>query len=363
MSEQNSNLENDYYEDEIDLTPYIKKLLANWKQILLWAFVAAVIGFLYTRTVPRQYTVTSKISPELSYRNNSISSLASLAGINLNTLNNTDAMLPTVYPDIVNSIPFMTGLFDMPVEFTYKKEIIDTSLFVYLKDYNKGNWVGAVMNFPFMVLGKVKGFITGENKEEEQENNITAVDPFRLTNPQNAIAKAMCKMIEVTADKKTFMITLEVTMQDPVISAQVSRAVIDKLQEYVTGYRTDKARIDLEYYEKMLVDAEQDYFQSQQTYSDYMDSHQGFVLQSAKVEQQRLQNDMNLKYQLYNSVAQQVQQAEAKVQQETPVFAEILPPTVPLRKSKPDTKKIVLAFFLLGACVAAVGILLKKEDI
>ena len=350
----------EYNEQEIDLTPYVKKLVRHWKTVLLWAFVAAVIGFGVAKSIPKQYTVVSKVSPELSYRNNSLSSLASLAGVNLNTLNSTDALLPTVYPEIVNSIPFMTDLFDMPVEFTSRKETVDTTLYAYLKDYTKSPWWGAVVSAPFQLIDWFRGVVTGA--KDDDSDGIVEVDKFKLTKAQYKVARAMCRNIKAQADKKTFVITLTTTMQDPVIAAQVSQAVIDHLKDFIADYRTGKAKIDLEYYQKMYDEAQSEYYAAQQKYSVYMDTHQGMVRQSALVEQQRLQNEMNLKYQLYNSLAQQVQQAEAKVQQETPVFADIIPPSVPVKKSKPITKTYMLIFFILGAFASCVYVLARKED-
>ena len=78
----------------------------------------------------------------------------------------------------------------------------------------------------------------------------------------------------------------------------------------------------------------------------------GVVLQRVLIERERLQNDANLKYQVYNTTAQQVQQAKAKVQLETPVVAVLQPPTVPLKKSKPSKAKILVGFFVLGMFVA-----------
>lgn len=345
-------------EQEIDLTPYVKKVLRNWKTILLWAFIAAVIGFGVSKSIPKEYTVVSKVSPELSYRTNSLSSLASLAGVNLNMLNNTDALLPTVYPDIVNTIPFMTSLFDMPVEVKTKTEVVDTTLYAYLRDYTRTPWWGAVLGAPMQAIVWARGLFSEEGEEEES----TVVDKFHLTKEQNAMAKMLCRRVKAVADKKTFVITITATLQDPVIAAQVAQKVTENLKDYVTAYRTDKAKLDVDYFRAMFEDAEREYYDAQKAYSWYLDSHQGFVLQSAKVEQQRLQNEVNLKSQLYNSLAQQLQNAEAKVQQETPVFAEILPPTVPLKKSKPITKKIMLALFVLGAMAGTVRVLVKKEE-
>lgn len=347
-----------YTEQEIDLMVYVRKIAHNWKKICLWAFIGLLVGFGIAKSIPREYTVVSKISPELSYRSTSLSSFAALAGVNTSMLNNTDALLPTVYPDIVQSTPFMVELFDMPVHFTAKKEQIDTTLYAYVSDHLKTPWWGAVVSAPFSLMSWLKGLVKPEPEEDEAAES--AVDPFQLTKKQYRAAKYLCKAAEVKVDKKTYLLTLSVTMQDPVIAAELSKAILEQLKTFVTNYRTDKAKDDLYYLEKMYAEAEEDYYKSVQKYNYYADSHQGFVLQSAKAELQRLQNEVNTKNQLYSSLAQQLQNAQVKVQQETPVFAEILPPTVPLRKSKPSTIKLMFAFMLIASIAAASVILSKK---
>lgn len=69
-----------------------------------------------------------------------------------------------------------------------------------------------------------------------------------------------------------------------------------------------------------------------------MDSHDDIILQSARAEQERLQNDMSLAYQVYSQVAGQLQVARAKVQEEKPVFAVVEPAVVPLKTSGTSKK-------------------------
>ncbi|HAZ74811.1 MAG TPA: chain-length determining protein, partial [Rikenellaceae bacterium] len=137
-------------------------------------------------------------------------------------------------------------------------------------------------------------------------------------------------------DKKTQIITLTVTSQSPFVSKAVSDAVIEKIQEYVTSYRTEKSRKDMDYYLQLYEEAKADYYKAQQKYASYVDANQGVVLQRVKTEQERLQNEMQLAYQLYNSCAQQLQMSRAKVQQETPVCVVMQPPVLPNRASKPS---------------------------
>ena len=85
--------------------------------------MAGVIGLVVGFSIPKVYTVSSKLAPEIVSRtNSSLSSLASIAGVNLNNMSTSDAVYPELYPEIVSSTPFVVELFSIPVEIETRKE-------------------------------------------------------------------------------------------------------------------------------------------------------------------------------------------------------------------------------------------------
>ena len=131
----------------------------------------------------------------------------------------------------------------------------------------------------------------------------------------------------------------------------------------MTAYRTEKSRKDMEYYLQLYDEAKADYYAAQQRYANYVDANQGVFLQRVKTEQERLQNEMKLAFDLYNSCAQQLQMSRAKVQQETPVCVVMEPPVLPIKATKPSKMKTLAGFIFLGLCACAVWILWGKEAI
>lgn len=75
-----------------------------------------------------------------------------------------------------------------------------------------------------------------------------------------------------------------------------------------------------------------------------------------ELDRNRLENDMQLAFNLFNQTSQKLQAAEAKVQDVTPVFAVVDPATVPVAPSGPKKKLIALmwtlAFFVLGSLIS-----------
>lgn len=344
-------------EQEIDLIELAQKVWAERKLVLKWCGIAAIVGIVVAFSIPREYTTSVTLAPESSTKSTTgnMGALAAMAGINLGGASGEDALSPELYPDIVSSTPFLTELFDVQVENV--KSTYKTTLYEYLDDHQRSAWWSVVLSAPFKAIGWTMSLF-----KDAPEEGGRALDPFKLTPDETAIAEGLSKRITVSIDKKTGVTTIAVTMQDPLISATLTDTVMVKLQNYITDYRTNKARHDLAFTEKLYNEAKQDYFDAQQKYAHYVDGNQNMTRQSSLTEQERLQNEMSLAYNVYNQVAQQLQMAKAKVQEITPVYTVVQPATVPLRPAKPNKIMILIGFIFLAG-VGSVGWILFVKDL
>ncbi|NDV83369.1 Wzz/FepE/Etk N-terminal domain-containing protein [Bacteroides sp. 51] len=346
-------------EQEIDLIELAQKVWAERKLVFKWCGIAAVIGIIVAFSIPREYTTNVTLAPESGGKSGSgsMGALAAMAGINIGGSSGEDALSPELYPDIVSSTPFLTELFDVQVEDIKGKR--KTTLYTYLDEHQRSPWWSYIISAPFRVLGWGLSLFKDDDEEVEGDG---ALNPFMLTRDEAAIAGALEKRISVSVDKKTGVTTIAVTMQDALISAALTDTVMVKLQNYITDYRTNKARHDLAFTEKLYKEAEEEYFSIQQKYAEYVDGNQGVTRQSILTERERLQNEMALAYNVYNQVAQQLQMAKVKVQEITPVYTVVQPATVPLRPAKPNKIMILIGFVFLAG-VASVGWILFVKDL
>ena len=344
-------------EQEIDLIELAQKVWADRKMLYKVCGIAAVIGLIVGFSIPKEYSTEVTLAPESASKVNagSMGALAAMAGINLGGSVGEDALSPELYPDIVKSTPFLLELFDVRVK--DQKGKIDTTLYAYLDKYQRSSWMGAVMSAPFKALGWTLSLF--KDKPEKKEGKI---DPFHLTLDETKVADALSKRILVTIDKKTGVTTLEVTMQDPLISASLTDTVMHCLQNYITNYRTNKARHDLAFTEKLYKEAKADYEKAQKKYATFADANQNVVLLSYRAEQERLKNEVELAYTVYTQVSGQLQMARAKVQEITPVYTVVQPATVPLRAAKPNKIMILIGFVFLAG-VGCVGWILFVKDL
>lgn len=356
---ENKNYQNpDVQEPEndeitIDWMDILRRIYTIRKTLYKAAGVGVVLGIIIALSIPKQYTVTVTLSPEMS--GDKSSGLASLAPFFLGggiSNSSNDALNVTLAPDIVASTPFILELFNTHVQ-TLNGEL-DTTLVTYL-DEQKQPWWGYIKAIPGMAINTVKSLFT------EKVDTVSMLNPFQLTEKEAAKVEGLRKAIIANVDKKTAMTTITVTLQDPKVTAIVADSVVGKLQQYIVDYRIKKAKEDCAYLEELYHERQQEYYEAQSRYAHYFDTNRNIAFQSVRAEQERLQNDMNLAYQVYSQVAQQLQVARAKIQEEKPVFAVVEPATVPLEPSGTSRKIILVGIVFLSVCCSGVWELLGKE--
>ena len=346
----------EFLEDEessIDFKKIFQDLLKHkmlYAKVLPVAFVLAAI---YALSLPNYYSCTVKLAPELgssAKAGGSLASLASSFGVNLGSAQQgADAINPTLYPDLMNSVDFKTDLFKVKVrreddnqEFTY---------YDYLANEQKTTWWSAGMKAFFDLFG---------SKKDDESSKI---DPFRLSKKQTKIVKIIDKNVVCDVDKKTFVITINVTDQDPQICAMMADTVKTRLQQFITDYRTSKARVDYDYNLKLSCEAKAKYEQARNRYVAYADSHRNVTSQSAQTKESDLQSEMQLQERIYQQVIALLQQAEMKVLEETPAFTTLQSATVPVQKTGPKRAQMCLIFVFLAFLGTTAWILYKEDDL
>ncbi len=349
------NIKSDSNEKSVKETDLIDLSFKIWNKkrfIFKTCIVFAVLGIIIAFSIPKEYETKVTLAPEVTKKNalgGNMGTLAAMAGINLGSMNSEDAIGPDLYPQIINSTPFLVDLFKVKV--VSLDTTIQTTLYDYMEDYQKKAWWGHVMSFPFKLLK-----LFSKNKEKENDE----IDYFKLTRKQLDLTKMLKKRISSDVDNKNGTIFLSVKMQDPLISAMLANVVKDNLQKYIVNYRTNKARQDLYFAETLFEEAKEKYYIAQQAYATYTDGNLNVVKARYQAEADRLENEMELAYNVYNQVAQQLQLAKVKVQEITPIYTVIQPAVVSVNAASPN-KLLILICMVFFAIVLSSGWILLKD--
>lgn len=344
-------------EMEIDIMELVTKLWKRRNMIIKWCVGGAVIGLILGFSLPKTYESSVVLAPETDQKLGSgVSSIASMMGVSLD--NSVDAINFQMFPDVVASTPFIFELFDLPVEFERGDSTMQTTLIDYMLEYQKKPWWSVITSAPGKAIGWVLSLLSDK---EEEENGDGMLNPLNLPKKERAVVKYFAKNIMVNVDKKTGKTNMSLQMQDPLVVATVMNQVVENLKDYMSDYRTSKARQDVKNLTEICEQRKADYYKVQQVYAKYLDANKSVNLQSAQVERERLQQEMNLAYQVYSQVATQLEGARIKVQQDKPVVAVIEPVTIPLRHVAPSKAKMLVIFTFLAGCISAAWILFGEE--
>lgn len=326
----------------IDLRTLVRSMLQHWLRYCIVLPVVFVLSVLAIKDVPRYYECKVELSPELSNTaNGGIKSIMSTVGLGGLAGAETDAIYPYLYPDVVSSTEFCQSMFDVRIE-THDGRL-KTDYRSYLLRHQKQAWWDKF-------LDKIKKSVAPKTtKAPAQTVNGQGNDHIiRLSKQDNDVVKAIVDNIDCTVDKKTEIIFIKVTDQDPLVCAAIADTVMTRLQNFILNYRTKKARNDLEYSEKIYANAKAEYEAAHDKYINYMDSHRDVVAPAAVALGQKLESNMNLKFSTLTEVTQQYQIAKAKVQENTPAFTIVQGPAVPMLPAGPKRLLFVLAMLILA---------------
>lgn len=346
-------------EIEIDLMDVLRKIISIRKTLYKAAGVGVIIGIIVYLSIPKQYTVNVTLSPEMGGSksgNGLVGIAASFLGSGVSSGDSSDALNASLSSEIVSSTPFLLELLsiDIPAPDGNGNMVLDT----YLDDQSSP-WWNYVIGFPNMLVGGVKSLFS-EGTLDTLEN-VGRRGTLELSQEQNTKVNVLRNSVKASIDTKTAITNVSVSLQSPKVAAVVADSVVHKLQEYITDYRTSKVKDDCAYLEKLFKERQREYYTAQKKYANYVDTHDNLVLQSVRTEQERLQNDMSLAYQIYSQVANQLQVARAKVQEEKPVFAVVEPAIVPLNPSGMKLMIYVIVFVLFSITTTIVWKFLVKN--
>lgn len=341
---------------EVDILSVVGRVFSNKKSLIVSVVVGAIAGAVIALSVPKQFTSSVVLAPEMSSGglglSDNLADMASSFGIDLSsTGKNMDALYPEIYPEILSSYDFISTLFGVNVRL---KE--DPTLRTYHKHILMDT------KFPFWQYPKIWLSNKMMSQTEKKDLKGTGVaDPFRASKIDIDVSKMIAENISCLIDKKTSVILISVTDQDPMVAAIIADTIQSRLQYYITDYRTKKARNDMKYYTKLYNEARSAYLKAQKKYASFCDSNQDVVLESFQAKRDELENDMQSAFTLMSQMSTQVQAAKAKVQERTPAYTMIQSPKMSYKASSMSRAAIVLITIFIAIMINAFWVLFLRD--
>jgi uncharacterized protein involved in exopolysaccharide biosynthesis len=362
MSEKKAGLD-----EGIDLMEVIKQIWAGRRTVFLFMAVGLVLAIVVVLVTPKQYQTQVKLLAESGSKNGTgglLGQLGGMAGINLGGLSGlnlggsseSDALTPELYPEVVKSTPFLLEVLSQKV--TESKHGKTMTVAEYLEEYNQSPFSG--------LMGIFKGKSSGGVMSKVSDPKAL----LKLTREQMDLANGLADIINLNVVSSSSggltgggskIITVSIELQDPVVSAQLADSVVGSLKHYIIDYNTGKAKKDLDFIKARFNEARDKYYSAQQALASHNDRNLNVITSSANMSKERLQTENQLASNIYNSMAQVMEQAKLKVQDQTPVFTVIEPAKVPLIKSKPKGVIIAMGLMFVGAFVGVGVVFVRRK--
>ena len=357
-------------EDEIDLTELIKKVWDGRKTVFIAVGIACVLGVFIALISPEEYESSTTLLPETSGNSNNRGAnlLRQFGGFfDLGMTGGTASLGTNMYPNITQSTPFCLYLMHQELHFSsldttvtifqYFSEIKEKPLIEYIKRYTVG-LPNLILTLPERFMNKPKPVNIPPSDSADVVEEKSPDKPLMLSSAELGVINELKTRI-ITEIQEDGTVTITTKMPDPLATAQLAEMAVDYLTQYVTEYRIEKVQKDLEFTANQYEEAKKRFIIAQEKLASFTDRNTNIVTARANIEFERLQTESSLAFSVYQSLAQQLEQAKIKVQEETPVFKELEPVQVPLRESEPNRKIIIMASVFLGI-VAGVGIIILK---
>ncbi len=343
--------------DEIDLIELLKKVFKEKMFILKISVLATLFGVVYALFQSNEYTSSTTFIPQLSSGiktgGSSLSGLASLAGINIGSMESSSEFPPTLYPQVVNGVPFRVEL--LSNEITLNNEL------VLVKDYfliNKSsfNIIGTIKKYtiglPSLILSSFK-----DQKEYTNESKI-----YLITEEDKRLFEILENNLSLSINEKEGFITISYTDNNKNIAAQVTQIAQNLLQEKIIEFKNKSSKEMLDFALKQYSDKKESYEKLQDERAVFVDKNINISSSLFQNKLSRIESEVNISESIVQQLASQVEQAKLQVNKDTPVFTTIKPVTIPFNKSAPKRSLIVIMFGLLGLMLST-GYVLVKEPL
>lgn len=348
-------------EQEIDLVELAKRMWINRWLIVKITAAFMVLGLAVALFSAKSYTASCDIVMQQSSGSSSsrISSLASLAGINLNQMQGSDvrALSPYVYENVMKSAAFHKELMQTVINFEKAPQPISFYDYYTSEEYNKPGVMDYVKRYtiglPSLILSAIRG--------EQPEADYTPADGDskieRLTSEEYSCMSLLNQYVTIILDDEAGIITITAETPEALETAQLAQAAFDLLQKYITKFKIEKVQSNLDFVQERFDEAKRNFEDIQSRRAKLQDANMNISRYAARAELERLDAEYSIAQNVYGSLAQQLEQAKISVKETTPVLTIINPVTVPNKASKPRKALIMAIFIFLGCMAGAISVL------
>jgi len=343
--------------DEIDLIELFKKIYVSKKFIFKTVIFAALFGVIFALFKPNEFTSSTTFIPQLSSGvktgGSSLSGLASLAGINIGSMESSSEFPPTLYPQVVNGVPFRLDLLSNEIKINNKVVLVRD---YFLEKKSSFNIIGTIKKY---TIG-LPSLILSSFKDESEILNKSII--YSVTQEDKALFELINNNLSLSINEKEGFITITFTDSNKNVAAQITQIAQNLLQQKIIEFKNRSSKEMLDFALKQYSEKKDSYEKLQDERALFVDKNINISSSLFQNKLSRLDSEVNILESIVQQLASQVEQAKLQVNKDTPVFTTIQPVTIPYERSAPKRSLIVIVYAFLGLILSS-GFVLVKEPV
>ncbi len=329
----------------------VRTLWQGRRKLLIGSLLFASLGVVAALLIKPEFRSEARLMPEMNNASGDVlkrlASVAGFAGIDFSDTEEMEAIRPDLYPNVLQSTPFMLHLIDQSI-MTTDGQVQTVGTFLIPDD---DRWSIS----RFLSFNRAKHIVSKTGNKPG--------GTVRLSVRQQELAEEIGERVSARFDTRSGIITITATMPDANVAASVAQLAMNYLTQYVRNYRTEKARQDLHFYNQQQANAHKRYLKAQLAMFQYNDHNKHVVMLATTMDRQLMETELSIAQTVYTGLARQFEQSKLNVQARTPVFKVLEPPKVPLKRAAPKRTILVLSFTLLGLIISGLYVLAEHLDV
>ena len=293
------------------LSVVLRSVRQTGRRGVVYALLGASVGIVLALSLPSQYTSSTSFIAQGASASLLPSALQGLAAsVGIGTARDYS---PQFYADLATSDPVLTAAIRR----------------VYSVPGSSGPLSQTYL--------QIEGF---DNKIPAQAND--------------AALRHLRRRVAGRADVRTNIIGVSVTARYPELSRDLLQALLEALDSINISFRQEQSRELRQFFESRVAEAQRQLDSAETVLRHFLERNR--VIQNSPLltfEQMRLTQTAELKRTVYMTVVQQYEGAKLQEARNVPILTVLSQPNVPVRRSGPPRRFIVVAGVLLGLLLAA----------
>ncbi len=353
----------------------LKELFSDIKRkkffILRVILISLCCGIIVALFIEKEYEARSVIVPQGTGGikiGGSLGGLAAMAGVNLNAISGTSnsALSVDLYKNVLNNVHFKKELLQTKITLSKFSENVTIYDYITKPDYKHFLW------FRRLKAKTIDYFAVKQRQERialrkemmaraaDEDGGQKTPEYVPLNEVEYNATVALNNIVMVAVDPKNNSVSIIAKMPEAVAAAQVASATEQLLQKYIIQYKTQKAQNYLDFVQERFSEAEATYQDKREKLARFQDANKSLNTAMAQSKMTRLEEESLAAFDVYASLASQLEQAKISVKEDTPVFMVLEPVTVPVEPVGTSKLSVIFIFAFLGTAFAFCVIIFKQ---